>query len=598
MDFSTLSRRELQTLCKRNKLPANLTNVAMADSLKNLELVEGIEELLNQSPQKTMNGSLSIPRTAGRTSVRRKPIIEEPESSQTLTRSRRGTRREVAEEVVDQEKTEVVPKTPAAPSTRRRAPATSACQKMETQKETSSVQKSVYNTRRSVRLLEKTMASLSLGYENTMPLKMNELSTEMNNDSEKTGDCSVDEGSSMQTVSETSSERVDVSEVSLENEGQLKGDVEENSKADVIEVDDFEQKSDAESEVYESKSTSDDIVVSEVMDAAYDKKPNDEGTENCLAAKVSDDISAEDMDHFIAAENPEDNITTVEDQNLENDGSDSKSAAGETEEVKDVANVEEAAKPKALTLSLSGEQQPMLSGKDSVPEADYNEKFDFESDSVKDGDIESDSTEGVFSEDEATDENLVECEEFESSETESMTEEGSDDDITEEGEEFGDGSLVDANNGNEVAEVVAVANVQEINNSEVDVCVKGAPALDKAPTLPPLEAEQLSLQFPRPTFSKPGKSPSKKRSEVTSCIFDDNEENIDDGNDNGGVEIKRDADATGKDSGESELEAKSLRQLRKMLKSQLKIKTEDKTVEKPRTALQEVPENQMAGSGN
>ncbi|KAM1613826.1 hypothetical protein PS2_002272 [Malus domestica] len=577
MDFSTLSRRELQTLCKRNKLPANLTNVAMADSLKNLELVEGIEELLNQSPQKTMNGSLSIPRTAGRTSVRRKPIIEEPESSQTLTRSRRGTRREVAEEVVDQEKTEVVPKTPAAPSTRRRAPATSACQKMETQKETSSVQKSVYNTRRSVRLLEKTMASLSLGYENTMPLKMNELSTEMNNDSEKTGDCSVDEGSSMQTVSETSSERVDVSEVSLENEGQLKGDVEENSKADVIEVDDFEQKSEAESEVYESKSTSDDIVVSEVMDAAYDKKPNDEGTENCLAAKVSDDISAEDMDHFIAAENPEDNITTVEDQNLENDGSDSKSAAGETEEVKDVANVEEAAKPKALTLSLSGEQQPMLSGKDSVPEADYNEKFDFESDSVKDGDIESDSTEGVFSEDE----------EF-----------GDDDDITEEGEEFGDGSLVDANNGNEVAEVVAVANVQEINNSEVDVCVKGAPALDKAPTLPPLEAEQLSLQFPRPTFSKPGKSPSKKRSEVTSCIFDDNEENIDDGNDNGGVEIKRDADATGKDSGESELEAKSLRQLRKMLKSQLKIKTDDKTVEKPRTALQEVPDNQMAASGN
>ncbi|KAM1407652.1 hypothetical protein ACFX2F_002203 [Malus domestica] len=598
MDFSTLSRRELQTLCKRNKLPANLTNVAMADSLKNLELVEGIEELLNQSPQKTMNGSLSIPRTAGRTSVRRKPIIEEPESSQTLTRSRRGTRREVAEEVVDQEKTEVVPKTPAAPSTRRRAPAASACQKMETQKETASVQKSVYNTRRSVRLLEKTMASLSLGYENTMPLKMNELSTEMNNDSEKTDDGSVDEGSGMQTVSETSSERVDVSEVSLKNEGQLKGDVEENSKADVIEVDDFEQKSEAESEVYESKSTSDDIVVSEVMDAAYDKKPNDEGTENCLAAKVSDDVSAEDMDHFIAAEKPEDDITAVEDQNLENDCSDSKSAAGETEEVKDVANVEEAAKPKALTLSLSGEQQPMLSGKDSVPEADYNEKFDFESDSIKDGDTESDSTEGVFSEDEATDENLVECEEFESSETESMTEEGSDDDITEEGEEFGDGSLVDANNGNEVAEVVAVANVQEINNSEVEVRVKGAPALDKAPTLPPLEAEQLSLQFPRPTFSKPGKSPSKKRLEVKSYIFDDNEENIDDGTDNGGVEIKRDADATGEDSGESELEAKSLRQLRKMLKSQLKIKTEDKTVEKPRTALQEVPENQMAGSGN
>ncbi|KAM2031245.1 hypothetical protein FF2_041776 [Malus domestica] len=592
MDFSTLSRRELQTLCKRNKLPANLTNVAMADSLKNLKLVEGIEELLNQSPQKTMNGSLSIPRTAARTSARRRPIAEEPESSQPLTRNHRGgTRRAVAEEVVDLEMAEVVPKTPAAPSTRSRAPAASARQKTETQKETASVQKSMYNTRRSVRLLERTMANLSLGYENSMPLKMNELSSEINNDSEKT-DVSVDEGSNMQTVSEANSERVDVSEVPLENEGQLNGDAEENSKADVIEVDDFEQKSEPEAEVSESEAALDDIVVSEVTDAAYDKKPNDEETENSLAAKVSDDVSAEGMDHSIAAEKPEDDITTVEDQNLENDDSDSKSAAGETGDVKDVANVEEADKPEPLTLSLSGDQQPMLSGKDStyeVAEADYNEKFDFESDSIKDGDS-GDSTEGEFSEDEPTDENSVECDKFDS-ETESMTEDGSDDAVAEEGEKFGDESLVGASNVTKVAEVV-------VNNSEVDVCVEGDPALDKAPTLPPSESEQLPLQFPRPTLSKPGKSPGKKRSEVTSYIFDDNEENIDDGSDNGGVEVKRDADATDKDSVASGLEAKSLRQLRKMLKSQLKIKTEDKMVEKPRTALQEVAENQMAGNGN
>ncbi|CAN6564592.1 unnamed protein product [Malus baccata var. baccata] len=555
MDFSTLSRRELQALCKRNKLPANLTNVAMADSLKNLKLVEGIEELLNQSPQKTMNGSLSIPRTAARTSARRRPITEEPESSQPLTRNHRGgIRRAVAEEVVDLEMAEVVPKTPAAPSTRSRAPAASARQKTETQKETASVQKSVYNTRRSVRLLEKTMANLSLGYENSMPLKMNELSSEINNDSEKT-DVSVDEGSNMQTVSEANSERVDVSDVPLENEGKLNGDAGENSKADVIEVDDFEQKSEPEAEVSESEAALDDIVVSEVTDAAYDKKPNDEETENYLAAKVSDDVSAE---------KPEDDITTVEDQNLENDDSDSKSAAGETENVKDVSNIGEADKPEPLTLSLSGDQQPMLSGKDSayeVAEADYNEKFDFESDSIKDGDSD-DSTEGEFSEDEATDENSVECDEFDS-ETESMTEDGSDDAVAEEGEK-----------------------------------IEGNPALDKAPTLPPSESEQLPLQFPRPTLSKPGKSPGKKRSEVMSYIFDDNEENIDDGSDNGGVEVKRDADATDKDSVASGLEAKSLRQLRTMLKSQLKIKTEDKMVEKPRTALQEVAENQMAGNGN
>lgn len=39
MDFHSLTRKELQTLCKKNKIPANITNVAMADALKALEIV-------------------------------------------------------------------------------------------------------------------------------------------------------------------------------------------------------------------------------------------------------------------------------------------------------------------------------------------------------------------------------------------------------------------------------------------------------------------------------------------------------------------------------------------------------------------------------
>lgn len=39
MDFHTLSRRELQALCKKNKIPANMTNVAMADALAALHQV-------------------------------------------------------------------------------------------------------------------------------------------------------------------------------------------------------------------------------------------------------------------------------------------------------------------------------------------------------------------------------------------------------------------------------------------------------------------------------------------------------------------------------------------------------------------------------
>ena len=39
MDFHTLSRKQLQTLCKKNKIPANIANVAMADALAALNKV-------------------------------------------------------------------------------------------------------------------------------------------------------------------------------------------------------------------------------------------------------------------------------------------------------------------------------------------------------------------------------------------------------------------------------------------------------------------------------------------------------------------------------------------------------------------------------
>ncbi|KAF2306652.1 hypothetical protein GH714_020100 [Hevea brasiliensis] len=108
MDFHSLARKELQALCKKNKIPANMTNVAMADALKALEKVEGLDELNNEprsnpqeSPERTTNAE---PRTACRTSTRRKPINVEPESSQPVTRTRRATRRTVAEEAEQENK--------------------------------------------------------------------------------------------------------------------------------------------------------------------------------------------------------------------------------------------------------------------------------------------------------------------------------------------------------------------------------------------------------------------------------------------------------------------------------------------------------------
>lgn len=118
-----------------------------------------------------MIGSASVSRTAARTTARRAP-----------------TKKTVGEEG-GHEKTEVPPKTPPAPSTRRRAPVASACQKTETLTETASVQRA-YSTRRSVRLLGKTMSNMSLDKDNTMASSIDELSVD-------TMDCSEQSESSV-----------------------------------------------------------------------------------------------------------------------------------------------------------------------------------------------------------------------------------------------------------------------------------------------------------------------------------------------------------------------------------------------------------------
>nr|CAB3485874.1 unnamed protein product [Digitaria exilis] len=45
MDFHALSRRELQALCKRNAVRANMSNAAMADALRSLPSVDGLDEI-------------------------------------------------------------------------------------------------------------------------------------------------------------------------------------------------------------------------------------------------------------------------------------------------------------------------------------------------------------------------------------------------------------------------------------------------------------------------------------------------------------------------------------------------------------------------
>ncbi|XP_055829491.1 uncharacterized protein LOC129898829 [Solanum dulcamara] len=138
MDFHSLTRRELQAICKKNKIPANMTNVAMADALQSLEFVDGIEEVLKACESDGANSSMespgksealtSVPQT-GRRTTQRKTIKHDSETLQTSTRSHCRTRGTVVREI-DEAKNDMH-ETPALPTTRRRAATTSVRAKLE-----------------------------------------------------------------------------------------------------------------------------------------------------------------------------------------------------------------------------------------------------------------------------------------------------------------------------------------------------------------------------------------------------------------------------------------------------------------------------------
>ncbi|EYU19733.1 hypothetical protein ABFS82_06G093200 [Erythranthe guttata] len=200
MDFHSLSRRELQTLCKKNKIPANQTNVAMADALASLELVEGIEEILHPSQSVSTQSTLEsyemsdltspyVPATGGRSTRRKNIPKDELGSVNPATRTRQTARKNLGKDSNESQADAI--ETPAliAQSNRNKGKMASVCRKMDSQlkecaeeeekkKEVNlmtpaplgaasrrrrveeTVVKHAYSTRRSVRLAEKTVEKL------------------------------------------------------------------------------------------------------------------------------------------------------------------------------------------------------------------------------------------------------------------------------------------------------------------------------------------------------------------------------------------------------------------------------------------------------
>ncbi|PKA58839.1 hypothetical protein AXF42_Ash000932 [Apostasia shenzhenica] len=137
MEFHTLARRDLQFLCKKNRIPANMTNNAMANALQALETVEGVEEIQNaleiQSPKKAEASSSETSCVGLRSSARRLSLQNEPKIQQLaspLPRSCRVIAKSPAimedcakEEDDDRSQKETsmdLPKTPAAARTLRK----------------------------------------------------------------------------------------------------------------------------------------------------------------------------------------------------------------------------------------------------------------------------------------------------------------------------------------------------------------------------------------------------------------------------------------------------------------------------------------------
>ncbi|KAL1195438.1 hypothetical protein V5N11_030712 [Cardamine amara subsp. amara] len=567
MDFHSLLRRDLQFLCKRNKIPANMTNVAMADALKALEIVEGLDEYMNQSISKAPQSPTSVakqpPITATKTTRRNTTVKAEPQSSsQLVTGSCRLTSKSLAGEmdqeninknVVQELKTNNVPKTPAARTTRKASAAISCSSKVQESKKGELVQ-SVYSTRRSTRLLEKCMADLSLKTRETLekPARIEETEQKVSAQEENPAGSEVevipgrDLNASMEQVWEN-----------LKNDNdQVAGDL----------------------EIYVDLG---DTVVSDANTETKEEKMNEVAESDNSLVQVD---KQEEMLPAICEEGQKKNGNDeeIEDQEIYVDLGDNIETHNDDKESKNVQAFN--------SLAPVNQQETELAIKENDFEPEKLNSFDEETMVDQTVSVAGDSkTEHAIQENDSEPEKITNLDEdykTDSDAGDSETEAEEDDSGVDSDGTFSEADSNQAVMGSDIAD-------EEINLSESEAS-SAAPASPplllaeaevKTTPLSPLTAEPISVQFPRP--SKPTTTPSKNS--ALKLVNENKENNVEmmmnvKNNENGeskGEEGKKKKKVT---IDEENLKDVSMRQLVKMVK-ELSIKSSN------RTALQILPAN-------
>ncbi|KAJ8771341.1 hypothetical protein K2173_026518 [Erythroxylum novogranatense] len=619
MDFHILSRRELQALCKKNKIPANLTNVAMADALQALQLVEGIDEIILASesstllsPKETIPGLADTTLTARRTSVRKKPTSFVSESPQLLNHMRRTTRRSVAEkanedirnsdllqnsaisttgrkatasakkkiesQVSENENDDIpaplgtinVPETPAMESCQSRVQGASSRSEIQALKGEKSVQR-VYSTRRSVRLLRQSMEKLNL-----KELCVEHITIDGScNETQEVKEVIDVSGIDLLTTSEESLQNVNDLKVlpSLDNVYDVNLDIMKGSKQDLVSMlDEGHGESDESSiqNVFEAgivenldfaPASSLDMPKreNEFADWNSEAQIDEEGTEDPEVAKLSDyrlESHVESLDK---------NSVNIADEMFCK--APEFSYVGHhfpLHETISMGNVEESIITNTLSINACDENEITVTvEKSDLPLGNFfHEQLEIRNETKTPGIVfENESCKGVA-------ENLVLSPSYATS-----------------------GSS-DQSQKKEVLE-----ELLDIEHESLCKQISPCKQLDSAGRVTgdfsPFLAATLQNLFPCPVVLTPGKSSAERQTTIEKIVHDSdiNKENVSNG-------WKIDPNVEKANKNEKTLDEMSLRQLTKMLKEKLQIankKNEDKDIKQveQRPALQTLAENCM-----